>query len=296
MKSRSEDLLLLLAVVDSGGFSAAAELLDTSVTKVSRAVTRLENSLQTTLLNRTTRQVNLTEEGFAFVEQARAGLALLEQAEESLQLSQAVPSGKLRIDAANPFILHQIIPHVAEFARQYPQIELELSASDQIVDLLERRIDVAIRIGALADSSLHARPLGQSPLSIVASADYLNQNPACQSADDIRHHRVIGFTAPDSLNTWHLRGFDNGYSSQPDIRASSGEVVRQLCLAGNGLAYLSRFMIADDLRRGDLMEVLADQIMHPNPRERVSAVYYRNSVLSSRIEAFLDFYADKWRL
>lgn len=292
MKSRSDDLHFLLSVVDSGSFSGAAEQLEVSVTRVSRAVTRLEASLNTTLLNRTTRKVALTEEGHLFVEKVRGGLAALEEAEEQLAIRKQRPAGRLRVDAANPFLLHQIVPHVREFRAAYPDIELELTASDQIVDLLERRIDIAIRIGPLDDSTLHARVLGRSPLSVVASPEYLKRKGDCDSPADLQEHDIIGFTAPESLNFWHL---GEGMRVRPTIRASSGEAVRQLCLQGNGIAYLSRFMIAEDLGKGSLVEMLDDYVVRPNPRELVNAVYYRNTTLASRIQVFLDFFTHRWR-
>tara|TARA_R110001583_G_C5640515_1_gene407846 strand:+ start:1567 stop:2457 length:891 start_codon:yes stop_codon:yes gene_type:complete len=292
MKSRSDDLHFLLSVVDSGSFSGAAEQLEVSVTRVSRAVTRLEASLKTTLLNRTTRKVALTEEGRLFVEKVRGGLAALEDAEEQLAIRKQRPAGRLRVDAANPFLLHQIVPHVREFRAAYPDIELELTASDAIVDLLERRIDIAIRIGALDDSTLHARAVGRSPLSVVASPDYLERRGRCDTLADLQEHDIIGFTAPESLNIWHL---GEGMKMRPAIRASSGEAVRQLCLQGNGIAYLSRFMIANDLEKGDLVEVLDGYLVRPNPRELVNAVYYRNTTLSARIQVFLDFFSQRWK-
>lgn len=292
MKSRSEDLVFLLAVVDSGGFSAAAEHLEISVTKVSRAVSRLEKSLNATLLNRTTRQVNLTEEGRAFIDQVRAGLSTLEDAEEALAVRRQKPAGRLRVDAANPFVLHQIVPHVKAFREAYPEIELELTASDQMVDLLERRIDIAIRIGPLEDSTLHARPMGRSPLSIVGSPDYLREQGPCESPDDLARHTLIGFTAPETLNFWHV---GDGLQIRPSIRASSGEALRQLCLRGNGLAYLSRFMVGEDVKQGRLVEVLGEHLIRPNPRELVNAVYYSNTTLSARIQVFLDFFSARWQ-
>lgn len=292
MKSRSDDLHFLLSVVDSGSFSGAAEQLEVSVTRVSRAVTRLEASLKTTLLNRTTRKVALTEEGRLFVAKVRGGLAALEDAEEQLAIRKQRPAGRLRVDAANPFLLHQIVPHVREFREAYPDIELELTASDAIVDLLERRIDIAIRIGALDDSTLHARAVGRSPLSVVASSEYLERKGGCDTPADLQDHDIIGFTAPESLNIWHL---GEGMRMRPEIRASSGEAVRQLCLQGNGIAYLSRFMIANDLEKGDLVEVLDGYLVRPNPRELVNAVYYRNTTLSARIQVFLDFFSQRWK-
>ncbi|GAA4898101.1 LysR family transcriptional regulator [Ferrimonas pelagia] len=285
MKTRSDDLQLLLAVVDSGSFSAAAQALQVQVAKISRAVTRLEKQLGTTLLNRTTRRLELTDEGARFVDAVRPALAGLAAAEEGLGSTQ-LPAGRLRVDAASPFMQHQIVPHVGEFLRAYPDIELELSASDGVIDLLERRTDVAIRVGALQDSSLHARALGNSPLHIVASPSYLAEYGTPTAPAQLIQHRLLGFIASANLNRWPLAG---GGEIQPSIAASSGITVRQLALAGEGVACLSQFMVQEDLKQGRLISVLTtDKIAQPE-RETVSAVYYRHSVLSPRIQVFLDF-------
>lgn len=295
--SRSDDLELLLAVVDSGGFSAAARQLDVPVAKVSRAVQRLERQLATPLLNRTTRSVILTAEGRRFVERVREGLNRLMAAEEELHLTRDRPSGPLRVDAATPFILHQLVPLVDAFTVRYPGIRLELSASDDIINLLEQRTDVAIRIGGLADSTLHARPLGRSPLQLVASPGYLERHGVPGGAATLREHRLLGFLHADNLNHWPVEGLDRqGANITPSLASSSGEVLRELCLAGQGIACLSRFMIHDDLRRGRLVALLGDKMLTPNAREAVQAVYYRGSALSPRIQAFLDFIAPRLTL
>lgn len=297
MQSRTEDLRLLVAVVDSGGFSAAARLADVPVAKVSRAVQRLEQQLDTPLLNRTTRSVTLTTEGRAFVERVREGLALLAQAEEQTRLSRERPSGPLRVDAATPFVLHQLVPLIGAFREQYPGIELELSASDDIINLLEQRTDVAIRIGRLEDSTLHSRMLGRSPLHLVASPQYLDRHGLPASPTALRDHQLLGFLNAGNLNVWPVEGLDSsGPNISPRLTTSSGEVMRQLCLAGQGIACLSRFMIQEDLTHGRLVSLLADRLISPHQREQVQAVYYRNTALSSRIGAFLDFITPRLRL
>lgn len=297
MQSRTEDLQLLVAVVDSGGFSAAARLMGVPVARVSRAVQRLEQQLDTPLLNRTTRSVTLTSEGRTFIERVRAGLRTLEEAEEAMRLSRERPSGRLRVDAATPFVLHQLVPLVAAFREHYPGIELELSASEDIIDLLKQRTDVAIRIGGLEDSTLHARPLGRSPLQLVASPHYLERHGVPASPAALRDHQLLGFLNADNLNRWPLEGLPQGGANiRPQLSTSSGEVMRELCLAGQGIACLSRFMIQDDLVTGRLVNLMADRIISPNPRETVQAVYYRNTALSGRIGAFLDFIAPRLRL
>lgn len=286
MLTRSDDLQILLTVVDTGGFSAAAEALDIQVARVSRSVTRLESQLQVTLLNRTTRRVELTNEGRQFVDTVRIGLQTLQQAEEDLVARGERPKGRLRVDAASPFVLHQIVPLVQEFKLAYPDIELEITSNEGFVDLIEKRTDVAIRIGKLTDSTLHARPLGKSKLYIVASSAYLAQRGLPKNISDLPHHCLIGFTGSKVLNQWPLKGVEQ---ITPNVRASNGETVRQLTLSGNGIACLSGFMVNDDIAAGRLVPLLESEHVTNVGREQVNAVYYKTSTVARRISAFIDF-------
>lgn len=286
VKARTDDLEVFLSVVDSGSFSAAARLTNQHVARVSRAISRLESALDCTLLNRTTRRIDLTEEGHQFLQYVRDGLTTLEQGEETLRLLKHAPAGRLRIDAASPFIFHQITPHIRAFTQAYPDIQLDITSHDGIIDLLEYKTDVAIRIGELNDSNLHARLLGRSQLHLVASPDYCNSMPALNITTDLRSHRLIGFSGGSPLNQWPLH---DPLKLHFALSASSGETVRQLCMAGQGVALLSNFMCREDINAGRLLELLPDSVISPNRREPVQAVYYRNSAVSSRITAFLDF-------
>ena len=291
--AKTEDLEMFLTVVDSGSFSAAANLLNQQVAKVSRAVSRLENTLQCTLLNRTTRRLELTEEGHTFIKYARDGLNTLQTGEEAIKLLKQSPSGKLRIDAASPFVLHQLVPLIAEFNMQYPHIMLDITSHDSIIDLLEHKTDLAIRIGDLKDSNLYAKKLGASKLHLVASPEYLKNAPELTQASDLGKHKLIGFTDSPALNNWPLN-IPSKLSFE--ITASSGETIRQLCIANQGIALLSHFMIGNDLKAGRLVNVLPNSIKTPNHREDIQAVYYKNSAVSSRIVAFLDFIKPKLAL
>ncbi|MBW4965970.1 LysR family transcriptional regulator [Pseudoalteromonas sp. CR1] len=291
--AKTEDLEIFITVVDSGSFSAAANLLDQQVAKVSRAVSRLENALQCTLLNRTTRRLELTEEGHTFIKYARDGLNTLQTGEEAIKLLKQSPSGKLRVDAASPFVLHQLVPLIEQFTQQYPQITLDITSHDSIIDLLEHKTDLAIRIGDLKDSNLHARKLGTSELHLVASPEYLKKAPKLSQASDLSHHKLIGFTDSPCLNNWPL---NIPLKLSFGVTASSGETIRQLCIANQGIALLSHFMVTDDLKTGRLVTVLPKSIKTPNHREDIQAVYYKNSAVSSRILAFLDFIKPKLKL
>ncbi|MCG7586045.1 LysR substrate-binding domain-containing protein [Photobacterium sp. OFAV2-7] len=286
MLTRSDDLEILLAVADSGGFSAAADALEIQVARVSRAVSKVEKQLGVTILNRTTRRVELTDEGRQFVESVRLGLQQIQQAEDELTLRGELPKGRLRVDAASPFVFHQLVPLIQAFKDTYPDIELELTSNEGFVDLLEKRTDVAIRIGKLTDSTLHARLLGRSPLYIVASPDYVARRGIPYQVQELPTHELIGFTGAKVLNNWPLKG---GGQIEPTITSSNGETVRQLALAGNGIACLSGFMVNEDIAAGRLIPLLEPEKLTNTAREQVNAVFYKSSSVARRISVFIDF-------
>ncbi|MCW4438254.1 LysR family transcriptional regulator [Vibrio splendidus] len=293
MLTRSDDLEMVLTVVDAGGFSAAAEALDVQVAKVSRSVSKVESQLGVSIFNRTTRRVELTEEGRQFVDSVRVGLQMIQSAEEEIVSRGELPKGRLRVDAASPFVFHQLVPLVQSFKEAYPDIELELTSNEGFVDLLEKRTDVAIRIGKLSDSTLHARPLGKSLLHIVASPDYLTKRGLPTKPEDLSSHQIVGFAGNKVLNHWPL---PNQSDVAPTVTASNGETVRQLALAGNGIACLSGFMVQEDMAAGRLIPILEQDKLANTDRERVNAVYYKSSSVSKRISAFIDFIQPRLKL
>ncbi len=292
MKARSDELQVFVSVIESGSISAAAEQIGQTPSAISRTLSRLEAKLETTLINRTTRRMDLTEEGKYFLEQARQILAQMEDLEERLTLRHQTPAGRLRINAASPFMLHSVVPYVAEFRQRYPEIQLELNSNDLIIDLLEQSTDVAIRIGTLADSTLHARFLGSSPLNILASPAYLERHGHPKTVAALASHTLLGFTHTETLNHWPLRHAEGDrLLIQPTISASSGETLRHLALAGEGIVCLSHFMTHEDIRLGRLKVILPTA--NSGHRQPIHAVYYRNSQLALRIQCFLDFIQEK---
>ena len=288
MKTTLDELLAFVSVVDSGSISAAAEQLTQTASGVSRALSRLEEKLDVTLLRRTTRRLELTEEGQAFLAQARKILDAVESAEEQMKVRRQKPAGRLRVNAAAPFMLHVVVPLVAGFRAQYPDIQLELHSSDQIIDLLEQRTDVAIRIGPLRNSTLHARPLGSNRLRILASPAYLKAHGTPKTVADLAQHNLLGFTQPESLNQWPLRHpLGDSLNITSSLSASSGETLRQLALAGAGIVCLADFMTAADRASGELVQLLLRDTVEV--RQPIHAVYYRNTALASRITCFLDY-------
>lgn len=292
MALNSDALRVFLGVVDAGSLSAAAELLGQTASGVSRALSRLEEDLGVMLLNRTTRRMELTEEGAHFLPKARQIVASLEEAEECMRMVHQRPAGRLRVDASVPVMLHCVVPHVGDFRREYPEISLELTSNDRIVDLIEHRTDIAIRMGPLTDSTLHARVLRPSPRWMMASPDYIARHGAPETVEDLAKHEVLGFTQPESLNLWPLKHVGgSSYQATPTLATSSGETQRQLALRGVGIACLSDFVVREDIAAGRLVKVMEG--VYSDQLQPMHAVYHRNTQLSRRIACFLDFFAGR---
>ncbi|QIL80633.1 LysR family transcriptional regulator [Diaphorobacter sp. HDW4A] len=297
MKTTLDEMQLFVTVVDLGSISAAAEQLELTVSAASRTLTRLEHKLDTTLLNRTTRRLILTEEGTGFLQQARGILESVNAAEEQMAARKSTPAGRLRVDAATPFMLHAVVPLVAGFRERYPEIELELNSNEGITDLIEHRTDVALRIGTLKDSTLHARKLATSRVRILASPAYLQAHGTPRTIAQLlnaERHVLLGFSKPESLNVWPLQHPD-GESVQikPQILSQNGETLRHLALAGQGIVCLSDFMTREDRASGTLVPLFVKQKLEV--RQTIHAVYYRNTALASRIACFLDYLAAELR-
>ena len=202
MKATSEELTIFVAVVESGSFSRAAEQLGQANSAISRSVKKLEMKLGVSLLNRTTRQLSLTEEGERYFRRVQSVLQEMAAAETEIMETRSTPRGLLRIDAATPVVLHFLMPLIKPFRERYPEMTLSLVSSETFINLIERKVDVAIRAGTLTDSSLRARPLFASYRKIVASPQYIAEHGKPETVEELKQHLCLGFTEPVSLNTW----------------------------------------------------------------------------------------------
>jgi DNA-binding transcriptional LysR family regulator len=293
MKTTLDEMRTLIAVVDAGALSRAADHLGLTVSAVSRTLGRLEHKLNTTLLRRTTRRLELTEEGTIFLDRAREIVACVEGAEEDLSIRRERPAGRLRVDAATPFMLHGVVPLISGYRERYPEVTLELTSNEGLIDLLEQRTDVAIRIGRLKDSTLHARPIGSCRLRVLAAPSYLEQHGRPRSTGDLAQHVLLGFTQPAALNEWPLPAQDDlPLRITPTIAASSGETLRQLALEGAGIVCLADFMTHRDRTEGRLVQLFPTRTLEV--RQPVNAVYYRNTALSARISTFVSYLSEHW--
>ena len=287
MKITLDEMQAFITVVDSGSITGAAEQLGQTISATSRTLARLEAKLSTTLMRRSTRRLELTEEGATFLTRARQIVASVQETEELMTLRRNQPEGRLRVDAASPFMRHVIVPLVASYRARYPQVQLELMSNEGVIDLLERRTDVAIRIGSLKDSSLHATPIASSGIRVLASPGYLSEHGMPRSVEELTKHPLLGFMQPESLNDWPLIGADGQtLHIEPTVRASSGETLLELALQGAGIVCLSDFMTQTERQAGRLQQLFPRQTLEV--RQPINAVYYRNTALSSRIASFVN--------
>lgn len=292
MKTTSEELTVFVQVVENGSFSRAAKQLAMANSAVSRVVKRLEEKLGVNLINRTTRQLRLTEEGSQYFRRVQKILQDMATAEAEMLAVHEVPQGVLRVDSAMPMVLHLLVPLAAKFNERYPHIQLSLASSEGYINLIDRKVDIALRAGELDDSGLRARHLFDSHFRIVASPEYLAKHGTPQSTEDLANHQCLGFTEPSSLNTWAVSDAQgNPYKISPHFTASSGEILRSLCLSGCGIACLSDFLVDNDIAEGKLIPLLVEQTS--NKTLPFNAVYYSDKAVNLRLRVFLDFLVEE---
>ncbi|BCH29437.1 LysR family transcriptional regulator [Mesorhizobium sp. L-8-10] len=290
--NRSGEIEVFVRVVDRGTLSAAAETLDMTPSAVSKLIGRLEDRLGARLLNRTTRKLRLTPEGAAFYESGVRILGEIEAAEREAAAG-AVPRGRLRVNCNVPFGQHYLMPLIPAFLAAHPEIAVDISLTDRVVDLLEERADVAIRAGPLRDSRLVARKLWQSRMVLVAAPAYLEKRGAPHSPVDLAGHNCLDFCFSRLIEGWPFREADGRalvFHPQGNALVSDGEAMRLAALSGLGLARLSRFHIARDIAAGSLVPVLEE--FNPGDEEALHAIYVgQGGHLPARVRAFLDFLA-----
>ena len=295
--NRSGEMEVFVRVVELGGFSAAARDFRMTPSAVSKLVARLERRLGVRLINRSTRKLQLTPEGAAFHDRGLRILGDMDTAEREAATG-ATPRGRLRINSNIPFGLHYLLPLVPEFLARHPGVTVDVVLTDAVVDLLEERADVAIRVGPLRESRLLARKLGESRNLVVASPDYLHQHGEPQTPADLATHNRLGFCFTRLIEGWPFTDETGQVTYVPPIGnalVSDGEALRGLALAGLGIARLGEFHIRKDIEAGRLVPVL--EKFNPGDTDPLHAIFVgQGGHLPARVRAFLDFLVEKIRL
>jgi len=289
MDNHLGDVATFLAAARMGSFAAAAGALRRTPSAVSRSIARLEQRLGAALFRRTTRSLALTSEGEVYRDRMSALLEEIDDIERGLGRDQRGPRGRLRINASVPFGTQCLLPILPRFAARYPEVVVDLALSDLLVDLVEERADIAIRIGPLRDARLRAKKLGNSRMAVVASPAYLATRGTPQTPKELDRHACLQFSFRRSVDSWPFR-IDRRIVQRPVEAAffgNSGEVVRMMAVAGGGIARLGLFHVAADLREGRLVEILANH--NPGDGEDIHALFSAQDRLASRVRAFLDF-------
>jgi DNA-binding transcriptional LysR family regulator len=280
-------LVTFAALAETGSFANAARKLGLPPSTVTAHVAALEQNLGLQLVVRTTRHNRLTEQGKRLASDAQRMVAAVEEAMARVDAEKAEPVGQLRVGVPFTFAADLIAPVIGRFALRYPRIGIELVISGVPADLIAEGLDMAIRIGALTDSSLIRRRLGTAQVLLVASRDYLGMKGRPETMADLsdHHHVFAGFRPTTSFP---MRGPEGDVEPEfkARIAANDPKTLAAIVRAGNGIAALPRFLVADDLARGDL-EVVLPQYAHRSVE--ISAVYYGQSNNNRRIELFTSF-------
>lgn len=286
------DAAVFVRVVEEGTFTAAAASLDLSKGAVSKYVSRLEESLGARLLNRTTRSLTLTEAGKDYYERAARALAELREAAEEVTEHAGSPRGHLRV-AAPPFYASEILArHLCEFHRQYPDITLELLLENRLIDLVEQRVDVAIRMSAPEDSTLVMRKFAEVPLVVCASPGYIERAGRPLVPRDLSAHQCLIYTVSPRPHQWPFVGEDGEHynvSVRGPFELNDDHTMRQLAFDGMGVIRMPRLFLQDALDQGCLVQLWPD---HASPSVTFAAMYPSRAGLPAKARAFIDFVMD----
>jgi DNA-binding transcriptional LysR family regulator len=287
------DVLAFVRVADAASFTLAAERLSISRSAAGKCITRLEEKLATRLIHRTTRSVNLTEEGRLFYEHAMRILCEVDDAEAALAQRNQTPKGRLRLDLPVAIGRLHVLPVLQRFLAQWTALEADVSFSDDYRDLVSDGIDVAIRIGGMTDSRLIRQVLSPHRFITCAAPGYLARKGTPRLIDDLPHHDKIVFTHANGVVPWRYKvsGEDRDVCVQGSLRLNNSEAVRDAAVAGSGIVQLGAFLVGEDIKHGRLVAVLGEFSREEPP---VCAVYPSRRHLSPKVRLFIEAIRKEW--
>ena len=285
---RFQSIQAFAKVVEAGSFVGGAERLDISTTSVSRLVAELEEHLGTRLLQRTTRRIQLTEAGRRFIERATQLLSDLEEAEAEVGSTTTTPRGRLRISVPLTFGIGQLAARFPRYQKKYPEVELEVHATDRRVDVIEEGFDLAVRLSSEFPPTYVARFLTAVQLVVCAAPAYLKRRGTPRTPQDLAEHNCLTLPSGGFEDRWPLEGKDGLVTAhvRGDFRADSGDLLRSAALAAQGIVLLPTFIVGDDLLRGDLVPLLP---AWKAPRGEAKIVYPTRRFLSAKVRTFTEF-------
>lgn len=281
------DIVVFTKVVETKSFTGAADALGLPKSTVSRKLAQLEERLGVRLVQRTTRKLALTEIGEAYYERCSRIVADIAAAEQLVTDMQSTPRGRLRVTASVDFSTRFLGEIVAEFLAQHPEINVELEATDRVVDLIEDGFDLAVRFGQMPESTLIARRLCGLHLILCASPDYLARRGTPRTVEELDEHDHVLFTPVSRNQTWTLANGDASYEFGRPARLATNNygAVVDVARAGGGIALISEFMVTEEIKNGQLVRVLPDWQTRPTD---VHAVYPARQNVPPRLTLFLD--------
>ncbi|MCJ7995400.1 LysR family transcriptional regulator [Rhizobium cremeum] len=289
MDNRAGEMMVFVRVVEAGSFSEAARLMLMTPSTVSKLIARLEARLGVRLIERSTRRLALTVEGQFYYERSQALLAQLDETEQQIAHGGAEPEGIVRITSSVSFGTTALEPILPAFFEAYPKVIVDLSLSDEVIDLYLDRTDIAIRVGKLPDSNLMARKLGETKRCIVASPAYLERHGTPTAPEELVHHNCLGFNFRRAMPVWPMR--EGGRIVERMLSGSllvnNGDTLRRMAIAGVGIIRLADYHLRGPIERGELVELLADSDI--GVVDEVHALYRGSQFLPARVRAFLDF-------
>lgn len=288
--NRFDAMQSFVRVAELASFTKAADSLGLPKASISTSVQQLESLLNTRLLHRTTRKVQLTQDGQMYYERCKDLLADMDELEGLFQQGASNLTGRLRVDMPSGMAKNLIIPHLSELLAQHPQLQVEISSTDRRVDVVREGFDCVIRVGKLSDSSLIARPLGKLELLNCVSPAYIAQFGTPQTLDDLANHQLIHYVTTLGSKS---SGFEYIEKDQVKFMAMAGNITvnnsdaySAACLAGFGIAQIPRIGAQDYLAQGKLVDVLKDYRAEAMP---VSLIYPNRRNLSRRVQVFMDW-------
>lgn len=289
MDNRAGEMMVFVRVVEAGSFSEAARLMLMTPSTVSKLIARLEGRLGVRLLERSTRRLILTPEGRFYYERSQVLLSQLDETELQIAQGGAQPEGVIRVSSSVTFGTAALEPILPAFWEAYPNIIIDLSLSDEMVDLYLDRTDVAIRVGRLQDSNLMSRKIGDTRRRIVASPAYLARWGTPAAPEDLVHHNCLGFNFRRANPVWPMRegGRIVERMLSGALLANNGETLRRMAIAGVGIARVADYHLRGPIARGELVEILADSDI--GEADEIHALFRGTQFMPARVRAFLDF-------